>query len=93
MSIGFRAVAESSIGSIFLRTLAPRYYRSMYISMGLTAVGILAAGVLVRRKRGHGAFANLQALHWRRQNRIHQQLVAEGAPDQPELGDNNPHFV
>jgi len=45
-------VAESSIGSIFLRTLAPRYYRSMYISMGLTAVGILAAGVLVRRGFG-----------------------------------------
>ncbi|KAI9634393.1 major facilitator superfamily domain-containing protein [Dioszegia hungarica] len=70
--------AGAAIGTIYLSTLAPRYLQSMYISMGLTAVGIVTAVVL--------------GLHFKRQNGIKRQLVAEGAPDQPELGDHNPHF-
>lgn len=33
-----------------------------------------------------------QSMHWRRENRQRDKLVAEGALDQPELGDKNPHF-
>jgi hypothetical protein len=50
----------------------------MYIAMGLTAVGLLTAIVM--------------ALYWRRENARRDKLVAEGALDQPELGDKNPHF-
>lgn len=68
----------SSIGSIFLSTLAPRYLRSMYIAIGLTALGIM--------------LAVLQLVVYGRINAKRDKLVAEGAPDMPELGDANPHF-
>lgn len=66
----------------------------MYISMGLTAFGLLMAMTLVSLQVCLMSSKGLtdQSLHWRRENRKREKLVAEGALDQPELGDKNPHF-
>lgn len=65
----------------------------MYIAMGLTAFGLLMAIVLVSHTRiDCSMLKNFQATHWRRENIKRDKLVAEGALDQPELGDKNPHF-
>lgn len=66
----------------------------MYIAMGLTAFGLLMAVTLVSTPPPHLHFPVLtdQSWHWRRENKRRDKLVAEGALDQPELGDKNPHF-
>jgi hypothetical protein len=46
-NIDVRRTDKGSIGTIFASNLAPRYFRSMYIAMGLTAFGLLMAIVLV----------------------------------------------
>jgi hypothetical protein len=51
----------------------------MYIAIGLTALGI--------------ALTVLQLVVYKRINKKREKLVAEGAPDMPELGDANPHFM
>lgn len=75
----FADSANSSIGSIYLSTLAPRYFRSIYISIGCTALGLF--------------ITIATALVLKMQNKRKERLVMEGALDQPELGDKNPHYT
>ncbi|OCF36238.1 hypothetical protein I316_02111 [Kwoniella heveanensis BCC8398] len=70
--------AGAAIGTIYLSTLAPYYYRSLYISIGLSGLGAIVTVAT--------------ALALRIINRKRETLVMNGAADQPELGDANPHF-
>ncbi|KAF1990633.1 MFS general substrate transporter [Aulographum hederae CBS 113979] len=71
--------AGAAIGFIFKAQDAPRYIMGMWFALGMICLSIICTLVL--------------AFFLRRGNAVKRRLIAEGAPDQPELGDRNPHFL
>lgn len=71
--------AGAAIGFIFTAQSAPRYFKGLYFAVGMTVMSM--------------ALTTAMSILLRRENREKSRLVAEGAPDQPELGDRNPHFL
>lgn len=69
----------AAIGFIFKAQDAPRYFFGLHFAIGMTVMS-MSLTVIV-------AFFIVQG------NKKKRQLIAEGAPDQPELGDRNPHFL
>ena len=67
------------IGFIFTSESAPRYLTGMYTALALTVMSMGCAVVL--------------SLHLRRENKKRIELIAQGAEDRPQLGDQNPHFM
>ncbi|KAM0755613.1 MFS general substrate transporter [Meredithblackwellia eburnea MCA 4105] len=67
------------IGYIYNAQSAPGYHKGLWISVGLTALSMVITAT--------------QAMALKRINEKRRVLVAQGAEDQPELGDENPHFV
>ena len=67
------------IGFIFTTESGPRYMMGMYTALGLTVMSMCCAILLT--------------VMLRRENARRRELVAQGAADQPELGDMNPHFM
>ncbi|KAL3425920.1 major facilitator superfamily transporter [Phlyctema vagabunda] len=70
--------AGAAIGFIFKAQDAPRYFTGLYFALGMVLMSMCCTG-----------FTSFMV---RRANVEKRRLVAEGAPDQPELGDANPHF-
>lgn len=71
--------AGAAIGEIFSATLQPYYKRGFYVSIGLTGFAmLLSIGMYV---------------YVRQANQHKARLVAEGAKNNEELGDKNPHFM
>jgi MFS family permease len=71
--------AGAAIGFIFKAQDAPRYFEGIYFAIGMTVMSICLTGV--------------NAWIVVRGNRRKRQLVADGAADEPLLGDENPHFM
>lgn len=72
-------IAGAVIGFIFTSESAPRYLEGMWFSLG---VSIMSMGCLF-----------LLRFVLKRENKKKRELIAQGAPDEPELGDRNPHFL
>ncbi|KAK0435180.1 major facilitator superfamily domain-containing protein [Armillaria borealis] len=71
--------AGAAIGEIFDTRLKPYYHRSYYISIGLTALSMILTGLMM--------------LYLHLANKKKAAAVAAGAPNEPHLGDENPHFT
>ncbi|KUJ14691.1 MFS general substrate transporter [Mollisia scopiformis] len=71
--------AGAAIGFIFKTQSAPRYFEGLYFALGVTIMSITLTSIM--------------SILLRRENRKKLRLIAEGAADQPELGDRNPHFL
>ena len=69
----------ATVGFMFNAQTGPRYLKGMYIAMSLLCLSVV--------------ITVCQAMALKRLNRINASKVAAGAPDQPELGSDNPHFV
>ncbi|KAK8864132.1 hypothetical protein IAR55_001378 [Kwoniella newhampshirensis] len=67
------------VGFIFTQQSAPRYKKGLYYDIAMTAMSIILTFALwyIAKTR----------------NAKKRELVAAGAPDQPELGDANPHYT
>ncbi|KAI1778465.1 major facilitator superfamily domain-containing protein [Hypoxylon cercidicola] len=72
-------VAGAVIGFIFTTQSAPRYMKGMWFAFAFTLVSIVCT-----------LFLRFMLL---RENAKKREAIAQGAPDQPELGDRNPHFL
>lgn len=72
-------VAGAVIGFIFTTGSAPRYLKGMWFAFGITLVSICCT-----------LFLRFMLI---RENAKKIEAIAQGAPDQPELGDRNPHFL
>ncbi|WVQ84260.1 hypothetical protein IAT38_006412 [Cryptococcus sp. DSM 104549] len=81
-AMGFiQLVGNSSgacVGFIFTTQTAPRYHQGLYFVIAMTIMSIILTGVL-------------DWIAWS-QNKKKRAAVAAGAPNQPELGDKNPHY-
>ncbi|KAE8445629.1 hypothetical protein EG329_013263 [Mollisiaceae sp. DMI_Dod_QoI] len=71
--------AGAAIGFIFTAQSAPRYFEGLYFALGMTIMSMTCTA--------------LTTIILRREIKVKERLIAEGVPDQPELGDRNPHFV
>lgn len=71
--------AGACIGQIFDTRLQPYYHRSYYISIALTALSMIVTAVVM--------------FYLREANKKKAEAVAAGAPNEPHLGDKNPHFT
>ncbi|RDW69978.1 hypothetical protein BP5796_08375 [Coleophoma crateriformis] len=71
--------AGAAIGFIFTTQSAPRYFEGLYFGLGMTIMSI--------------CLTLFTTFMLRRANKEKLRLIAEGAPEQPELGDLNPHFL
>ncbi|KAK0480134.1 major facilitator superfamily domain-containing protein [Armillaria novae-zelandiae] len=71
--------AGACIGQIYDTRLQPYYHRSYYISIGLTALSMIVTTVVM--------------FYLREANKKKAKAVAAGAPNEPHLGDKNPHFT
>jgi MFS family permease len=71
--------AGAAIGFIFKAQQAPRYFDGLYFAVGMTCMSIVLTATM--------------SFFLRKENAKKRRLIAEGAPDQPELGDRNPHFL
>ncbi|WWD18844.1 hypothetical protein CI109_103299 [Kwoniella shandongensis] len=67
------------VGFIFTQQSAPRYKKGLYYDIAMTCMSIICTTILFYIAKTR--------------NEKKQKLVAEGAPDQPELGDGNPHYT
>ncbi|RFU30936.1 hypothetical protein B7463_g5423, partial [Scytalidium lignicola] len=70
--------AGAAIGFIFKAQSAPRYFEGLYFAVGMTIMSMTLTVIM--------------SYFLRLGNKEKRRLIAEGAPDQPELGDRNPHF-
>ncbi|KAL7418642.1 High-affinity nicotinic acid transporter [Cryptotrichosporon argae] len=68
----------ATVGFVFTTQTAPRYFKGLYFDIGMTALSIICTSV------------NLYLI--KRINQRKQAAVDDGAANQPELGDKNPHF-
>ncbi|CZR64272.1 uncharacterized protein PAC_14170 [Phialocephala subalpina] len=71
--------AGAAIGFIFKAQDAPRYFEGCWFALGMMIMSITCTAITT--------------VGVRRANKIKLKLIEEGAPDQPELGDRNPHFL
>ncbi|KAF8857021.1 MFS general substrate transporter [Acephala macrosclerotiorum] len=71
--------AGAAIGFIFKAQDAPRYFEGCWFALGMTIMSITCTAITT--------------IGVRRENKVKLKLIEEGAPDQPELGDRNPHFL
>ena len=71
--------AGAAIGFIFKAQDAPRYIEGMHFAIGMTVMSMALTAIL-------WFFLRLG-------NKKKQESIANGAPDQPELGDRNSHFL
>lgn len=71
--------AGAAIGFIFTAQSAPRYFMGLYFALGMTVMSMVLT-IIMR-------------VLLQRANKEKRRLIAEGAPDQPGLGDRNPHFI
>ncbi|KAK0469552.1 major facilitator superfamily domain-containing protein [Desarmillaria tabescens] len=71
--------AGACIGQIFDTRLQPYYHRSYYISIALTAFSMMVTTFVM--------------FYLREANKKKAEAVAAGVPNEPHLGDKNPHFT
>ncbi|KAK3075392.1 High-affinity nicotinic acid transporter [Teratosphaeriaceae sp. CCFEE 6253] len=71
--------AGAAIGFIFKAQSAPRYLEGIHFAIGMTLMSIALTAI--------NAWIVITT------NRRKRALIAEGAPDEPELADENPHFL
>lgn len=67
----------AAIGYIFMDS--PRYAKGFGLASGLCVIGMGSVTLLM--------------WYYNRENAKKRALVEAGAPDQPELGNDNPHFM
>ncbi|XXH04237.1 hypothetical protein Hte_010651 [Hypoxylon texense] len=72
-------VAGAVIGFIFTTQSSPRYLQGMWFAFGISLVSVCCTLFL--------------RFMLARENAKKKEAIAQGAPDQPELGDRNPHFL
>ncbi|RSH95815.1 hypothetical protein EHS25_000908 [Saitozyma podzolica] len=70
--------AGAAIGYIFNAQTSPRYFKGLWVAVGMTLLSIV--------------LTIMQAMLIRRDNARRATLVAEGAEDLPEQGDDNVHW-
>ncbi len=76
--------AGVAVGQIFTADSSPRYLKGMYVAMGLAAV---ALGSIISLMVG------FTVVNRRRAERLQKaEEAGSPLPNQPELGDYNPHF-
>ncbi|EIW70115.1 hypothetical protein TREMEDRAFT_68492 [Tremella mesenterica DSM 1558] len=71
--------AGAIIGFIFTTQTAPRYLKGLHFDVGMTCVSFLCTCT--------------NALYARHMNKKKREMIAAGAPDDPSLGDKNPHYL
>jgi MFS family permease len=71
--------AGAAIGFIFKAQTAPRYLEGIHFAIGMTLMSIVLTAI--------NAYIVILT------NRRKRVLIAEGAPDEPALMDQNPHFL
>ncbi|WWD08279.1 hypothetical protein V865_006390 [Kwoniella europaea PYCC6329] len=82
-SIGFVCLVGNSsgacIGFIFTAQTKPRYLQGLHFDIGMTLMAMV--GVI------------LQSFYCRYLNKKKREAIAAGAPNDPSLGDKNPHYM
>jgi MFS family permease len=71
-------VSGAVIGFIFTTQSAPRYIMGMWFAFSVTLLSMCCT-LFIRYMLT-------------KENKRRKELIAQGVPDQPELGDRNPHF-